>query len=96
MAPGGAGEGQEKTFGIPLLRVPKVAEEDSTSVFSGTFTAPPGGYGIRRRGQVPAKHIKKRPLRTRGSAPALPLRHIGNIVIWEGNYKSDILNIGTG
>jgi hypothetical protein len=23
------------------------------------------------------------------------LRHIGNIVIWEGNYTSDILNIGS-
>lgn len=25
----------------------------------------------------------------------MPLRHIGSIVIWEGNYKSDIFNIGT-
>jgi hypothetical protein len=23
-----------------------------------------------------------------------PLRHIGDIVIWEGNYKSDIFSIG--
>jgi hypothetical protein len=23
-----------------------------------------------------------------------PLRHIGSIAIWEGNYTSDILNIG--
>ncbi len=27
-------------------------------------------------------------------APALPLRHVGNIVIWEGNYKSDTLIFG--
>jgi hypothetical protein len=27
--------------------------------------------------------------------PAMPLRHIELIVIWEGNYKSDILNIGS-
>jgi hypothetical protein len=25
-----------------------------------------------------------------------PVRHIGNIVIWEGNYTSDIFNIGNG
>jgi hypothetical protein len=24
----------------------------------------------------------------------MPLRHIGDIVIWEGNYRSDILIIG--
>ncbi len=29
-------------------------------------------------------------------APALPLRHVGDIVIWEGNYRSDILNFGIG
>jgi hypothetical protein len=37
---------------------------------------------------------KKRPAAnqglTPGSTPAMPLRHIGNIEIWEGNYKSDI------
>jgi hypothetical protein len=27
-------------------------------------------------------------------APALPLRQIGNIVIWEGNYTPDTLFIG--
>jgi hypothetical protein len=27
-------------------------------------------------------------------APALPLRQIGSIVIWEGNYTPDNLNIG--
>jgi hypothetical protein len=26
--------------------------------------------------------------------PTLPLRHIGTIVIWEGNYRPDILIIG--
>jgi hypothetical protein len=24
-------------------------------------------------------------------SPALPLRHVGHIVIWEGNYRSDII-----
>jgi hypothetical protein len=37
---------------------------------------------------------KKKPAANRSPQPALPLRHIGYIVIWEGNYRSDILNIG--
>jgi hypothetical protein len=28
------------------------------------------------------------------SVSALPMRHAGNTVIWEGNYTSDIFNIG--
>jgi hypothetical protein len=39
--------------------------------------------------------IKKKPAANqRFSAGPCPLRHIGNIVIWEGNYTSDIFNIG--
>lgn len=37
---------------------------------------------------------KKRPALNRSSKPAMPLRHIGHIVIWEGNYMLDIYNIG--
>jgi hypothetical protein len=38
------------------------------------------------------KKAEKQPKRI--AFPALPLGHVGNIVIWEGNYRSDILNIG--
>ena len=41
------------------------------------------------------KPIKK-PVANRSSQQALPLRHIELIAIWEGNYKSDIFNIGFG
>jgi len=30
------------------------------------------------------------------SDSSMPLRHIGTIVIWEGNYNPDINSIGTG
>ena len=41
----------------------------------------------------PAKKIKK-PVTNLSLQQAPPLRHIGLIVIWEGNYKSDTFNIG--
>jgi hypothetical protein len=44
--------------------------------------------------QVPAFSIKK-PAANRSSQQAPPLRHIGLVVIWEGNYKPDIYNIGS-
>jgi len=43
----------------------------------------------------PANPIKK-PVANRSPQQALPLRHIGLVVIWEGNYKPDIFNIGLG
>ena len=43
--------------------------------------------------QVPAFSIKK-PVTNRSLQQAPPLRHIGHVVIWEGNYRSDINNIG--
>jgi hypothetical protein len=36
----------------------------------------------------------KKPAANLSLQPALPLRHIGIIVIWEGNYNPDIFNIG--
>jgi hypothetical protein len=40
---------------------------------------------------------KKRPVSNqRFDTGPCPLRHIGNIVIWEGNYTPDTLNIGRG
>jgi hypothetical protein len=38
----GAGKSPEKPFGIPRRSVSKIADADSTSVFSGIFPAP--GY----------------------------------------------------
>jgi hypothetical protein len=40
--------------------------------------------------------FKKKPVADRSPQQALPLRHIELVVIWEGNYKSDIFNIGLG
>ena len=38
------------------------------------------------------KQTKKRAARF-ASNSSMPLRHVGNIVIWEGNYTPDIPNI---
>jgi hypothetical protein len=51
---------------------------------------PPGSMGKRRYAKKAEKHNPKIVL------PALPLGHVGNIAIWEGNYRSDIFNIGLG
>ena len=37
---------------------------------------------------------EKKPAANQSLQQAPPLRHIGHIVIWEGNYKPDINNIG--
>jgi len=40
--------------------------------------------------------LKKRAARVYVSDSSMPLRHIGTIVIWEGNYNPDIKSIGYG
>jgi len=42
---------------------------------------------------LPSTH-KKKPVTNKSLQQAPPLRHIGRIVIWEGNYRPDIFNIG--
>jgi hypothetical protein len=54
---------------------------------------------MRLRNQITARGAaegRKIPQKKAGrvNTAGMPLRHIGNIVIWEGNYKSDTLFIG--
>jgi len=46
------------------------------------------------RGVNLSRPVKKKPVTNLGPRQAPPLRHIGHIVIWEGNYTSDINSIG--
>ena len=48
----------------------------------------------RKRGERIYWNCKKKPVTNQGLQQAPPLRHIGLIVIWEGNYRPDILFIG--